>query len=205
MSSVTFDDGLASLYTHAWPVLEQHRIPATIFLVAKTLTPEGKAVDWIDNPPAHKLETLALDQILEMQDGGIEFGSHSHAHADLTGLSEKECEQDLRSSRELLADLLGRPVTLLAYPRGLHNEMVHRAARRAGFEFGFGTSKPPPNRGSLAIPRVGVYPSNGLISLQIKSSRWYPAIRTSRALGRLRGSGTKGEGRAGPRQSDAAP
>ena len=185
MSSVTFDDGLASLYTHAWPLLRKNRIPATIFLVAQTLAPEGKTVDWIDNPPGHDLETLALEQILEMQESGIEFGSHSYAHLNLSELTEEECERDLRASRELLEDLLRRPVPLLAYPRGLHNPRVHRAARRAGFEFGFGTSKPPQARGPLAIPRVGVYPDNGPLSLRMKSMSLYSAIRTSRVLGRL--------------------
>ena len=29
---VTFDDGFESVYEHAWPVLREFRIPATIFV-----------------------------------------------------------------------------------------------------------------------------------------------------------------------------
>ena len=186
-AAVTFDDGLSSLYEHAWPVLERHGIAATIFLVAQTLTPHGKRVDWVDNAPPGGLATLDVDQVLEMQDAGVEFGSHSFAHRDLTELSDDECRRDLLESREVLEDVLGRAVPLLAYPRGLHDARVHVAAQRAGFDFAFGTSKPPPTRGPLAIPRIGVYPTNPPWSLRIKSSSLYPPLRTSRRLAALRG------------------
>ena len=181
-SAVTFDDGLASLYEHAWPVLQRHGIAATIFLVAETLTQSGREVDWVDEPPAGGLVTLTRDQVLEMRAAGIAFGSHSYAHRDLVDLSDEECRRDLSRSKEVLEDLLGEPVRMLAYPRGLHNERVHVAARRAGFEYAFGTSKPPEVRGPLAIPRIGVYPGNPPVSLWLKSSSLYPPVRTSRRL-----------------------
>lgn len=180
MSAVTFDDGFESLYEHARPVLEKHRIPATVFLVAKTLTGEGQKVDWATPPADRELTTLNLDQVLEMQASGAVFGSHSYEHRDLVDLGDDECERDLRMSRELLEDLLGRPVRLLAYPRGLHDERVHVAAARAGYEHAFGTSKPVRPVGPLAIPRIGIYPSNGTFSLRLKSARLYPRLRTSR-------------------------
>ena len=188
-SAITFDDGFESLYTHAWPLLRRHRLPATIFLVAQTLAPEGKQVDWAAGPPGRALTTLDTEQILEMQAAGISFGSHSYAHRDLVDLSDEDCERDLRMSRDLLEELLGRPVRTLAYPRGLHDQRVHRATARAGFEFAFGTSKPVDPPGPLAIPRIGVYPNNQAMSLRLKSSRLYPPVRTSRAWPTRRSSG----------------
>ena len=181
-SAVTFDDGLDSLYEHAWPVLQRHGIAATIFLVAETLTPGGRKVDWVDEPPPGGLKTLTREQVLEMRAAGISFGSHSYAHRDLVELGDDECREDLARSREVLEDLLDEPVQMLAYPRGLHDERVHVAARRAGFDFAFGTSKPPTTRGPLSIPRIGVYPGNPPSSLWLKSSSLYPPVRTSRRL-----------------------
>ena len=42
ITAVTFDDGFASLYTHAYPALAARAIPWTVFLVAETLTPTGR-------------------------------------------------------------------------------------------------------------------------------------------------------------------
>jgi peptidoglycan/xylan/chitin deacetylase (PgdA/CDA1 family) len=156
--ALTFDDGFRSVFRHAFPVLMRHRLPATIFLVAQTLTPEGRPVDWVDDPPPWRVTALTFEEVREMQEAGVRFGSHSYAHHDLTALSEEECERDLRASRELLEDLLETRVTLLAYPRGLHDDRVRSAAARAGFAQALTLPDRPEPIGPFAVPRVGVYP-----------------------------------------------
>lgn len=201
MVVLTFDDGFASLADHAFPVLAAAQMPATVFLVAETLTPQGRTVDWVeawDNPPEAPLPTLTLDQVLMMQEAGITFGSHSFAHHDLTGLGEDECVQDLVQSRELLESLLGRPVPFLAYPFGRHNEQVHRAAQMAGYQHAFTLPDVPEPAGPYALPRMGVLPNAGMAMFGVKTSWWYPRVRVTppyaaaRALvrrGRLRVGG----------------
>lgn len=185
-TALTFDDGFRALHEHAFPVLRRLGLPATVFLVAKTL-PEGSAVDWVtERDVPHPVPTLTLDQVLEMQDGGVRFASHSWAHHDLTGLGEAECERDLHDSRERIEDLIGRPVPYLAYPKGRHDERVRRAARRAGYSHAFTLPEAAERRGPFAIPRVGVYPGNGLGAVRLKLSRPYLAARTSRAFPTVR-------------------
>jgi peptidoglycan/xylan/chitin deacetylase (PgdA/CDA1 family) len=196
MVVLTFDDGFATVYEHAFPILKASGLPATVFLVAETLSPEGRTVDWVapwDNPPPTPLPTLSLDQILEMQEAGISFGSHSYAHHDLTRLGEQECERDLADSRELLESLLGRPVPFLAFPFGRHDERVRRAARRAGYQHAFSLPDVPEEADPHALPRMGVLPPMGLGMLAIKTSSWYPRLRVTppyaaarRLLGRAR-------------------
>jgi peptidoglycan/xylan/chitin deacetylase (PgdA/CDA1 family) len=178
-AALTFDDGFAALHEHLLPVLLRERLPATVFLVAQTLSPGGKPVDWVDTPGTEPLRTLTLDQVLEMQDAGVTFQSHSWAHTDLTALSEEDCERDLRDSRELLSDLLGRAVTLLAYPRGRHSEAVRRAAERAGYSAAFTLPERPERPGPYAVPRVGMHRGNGPWVLRVKAARPYLALRTS--------------------------
>lgn len=178
-TAITFDDGYRALYDHAFPVLRRLGLPVTVFLVAKTL-PAGSAVDWVtERPLPRPIPTLTLDQVLELQEAGVAFGSHSWAHHDLTTLGEEQCERDLRESRELLEDVLRRPVPHLAYPKGRHDERVRRAARRAGYSHAFTLPEAAEARGPHAIPRAGVYPGNGLGALRLKTTRAYVAARTS--------------------------
>lgn len=178
-AALTFDDGFAALVRHALPVLQLHRLPATVFLVAATLTPQGHPVDWVDRPGSEPLNTLSREEVLHMQDCGVSFQSHSFAHRDLTQLSHAECVADLRDSRELLADLLGRPVRMLAYPRGRHDAQVRAAAQQAGFQHAFGLPESAEKPGAHAIPRVGIYRGNSTATVCVKSSRAYLPVRTN--------------------------
>ena len=181
-TAITFDDGLEGVHRYALPALAVHALPATVFLVAATLTGGGREVDWIDDPPPEPLPTLSRAQVLEMQAAGITFGSHSYAHRDLTRLSADECESDLRASREVLEDLLGRPVQWLAYPRGLHNDQVRQAAARAGFTHAFTLPQGREAVMAHALPRVGIWARDGIAALRLKTSDWYAAFRGSRAF-----------------------
>ena len=181
LTALTFDDGFSGLHQHAWPVLSRLGVPATVFLVAQTLTAAGQPVDWVDTSPSYELTTLSLEQVLEMQSAGISFESHSCSHADLTQLSFEDCVRDLRESRELLESLLGRLVRLLAYPRGRHNAAVRSAARRAGYSHAFTLPETREEPGPYSVPRVGLYHGNGLTDLRIKSARPYLQLRTGPA------------------------
>lgn len=186
MTALTFDDGFTSLYEHALPVLTHRRLPATVFLVAQTLSSKGQPVDWVDTPPNYELTTLDIEQVREMQAAGVRFESHSNTHADLTQLSFDDCLRDLRESRELLESLLGHPVRMLAYPRGRHDTGVRAAAARAGYSHAFALPEQHETPGPYAVPRVGIYHGNSIANLRVKAARPYVRLRTGRAYQVLR-------------------
>jgi peptidoglycan/xylan/chitin deacetylase (PgdA/CDA1 family) len=181
LAAITFDDGFTGVHEHALPVLRRLRLPSTVFVVAETLLPGGKAVDWVEDRGAPSFRTMTLEQVREAQDQGVRIGSHSYSHHDLTTLSEAECERDLRQSREVLEDLLGVPVPYLAYPRGRHNAVVRRAAAAAGFTHAFTLPERAEPVGDHAIPRVGVYDGNSVTTVRIKERPAYLRVRTSTA------------------------
>lgn len=177
LAVMTFDDGFDGVLHHALPVIRQHGLPATVFLVAQTLTGEGLAAHWVRTPPTGPITTLTRDQVLEMRDQGIDFQSHSWAHLDLVDLSYDACVEDLRRSREVLEDLLGSKVSHLAYPRGLHDAEVRRAAERAGFSHAYSLPEQTEQPGPYAVPRVGINRGNGVGTFAAKSARSYLAVR----------------------------
>lgn len=180
VSALTFDDGFASVHEHALPILTRLELPAAVFVVAETLTPSGRAVDWVlDPPPDRPLRTLTAEQILEMRDGGFVVGSHGSSHRNLTLLSDRECERELKESRELLEAVLEVPVSFLSYPGGRHDRRVWRLAERAGFTHAFTLPERREPVGPFAVRRVGVYRGNTLPMFRLKATPWYLSARTS--------------------------
>jgi peptidoglycan/xylan/chitin deacetylase (PgdA/CDA1 family) len=182
--AVTFDDGFASVYEHAMPILQRYEVPAAVFLIGRTF--HDPNVDWVDRPPAFPLRVLDRGQVREMRDARVSFGSHSYSHADLTTLGYAACLADLRRSREVLEDVLAHEVRFLAYPRGRHNADVRRAAARAGFTHAFGMSVPAREHGPYAVPRVGIYPTDRPATLSFKTHPWYGSMRASGAYAHVR-------------------
>lgn len=177
-AALTFDDGFAALAGDAFDQLTRLVLPSTVFVVAETLTPQGRPVDWVDTPPPHRLSTLTAEQLVEMDRAGVRVESHSYAHLDLTTLGFDACVDDLRRSRELLEDLLNRRVRHLAYPRGRHDQVVRDAARRAGYDYAFSLPEKREPVGAHAVPRVGIFRGNGLAAMRVKCARPYLGVRT---------------------------
>ena len=65
-----------------------------------------------------------------MRDRGIEFGSHTLTHPDLTRLDSSGIEHEIRKSKEIIEDFLGMPVSSFAYPYGRYNEESMEAVRQ---------------------------------------------------------------------------
>jgi peptidoglycan/xylan/chitin deacetylase (PgdA/CDA1 family) len=183
-TALTFDDGYDGMVRHALPELAQLGLPATLFLVTGALDGSVRPEEWLDprdlgNAP---VDVVGVADLLELADGGWTLASHSHTHRDLTTLTEAECLEDLRTSRQILEEALGRPATWLAYPRGRHAAHVRRAATRAGFTHAFGLPERRERPSVMSIPRVGLYRGDGVRALRAKLSGWYLPFRTSPAF-----------------------
>ena len=126
---LTFDDGFENFYTTAFPVLEEYGFQATVFLVTEFC---GKNNDWEGNPPNFPPSKLmSWSQVKELSSRGIEFGSHTLTHPDLTRVSEARAKREVVESKATIEDALGRPVTDFAYPYGKFNNSVRQVAAQS--------------------------------------------------------------------------
>jgi peptidoglycan/xylan/chitin deacetylase (PgdA/CDA1 family) len=113
---ITFDDGLESVYRSAFPILQEHGFPATVFIVAGSV---GLENSWPGQP--REIPTFAMmswEQIQQLDRSGIEIGSHTLTHPRLGLLTDYQKEVEIRSSKEILEERLGHPVESFAYPYG---------------------------------------------------------------------------------------
>jgi peptidoglycan/xylan/chitin deacetylase (PgdA/CDA1 family) len=148
---VTFDDGFASVYEHAFPVLKRHRQRATIFMTPDRDSPNFRFY-------AHRDRPLTDDQLHELQAGGVDIESHGLTHRSLPDLDDRELRDELEESRARLEATTGRRVRYLAIPGGAYDGRVKRMARIAGYEAVFCMRKGSAGLDGdpLALPRMVV-------------------------------------------------
>ncbi len=125
--AITFDDGFRNILDHGFPILQRYGFPATIFLVTDYC---GKTNDW-PGQPLHikRYPLLTWDEIREMSQAAIDFGSHTQTHPDLTMLPAHRVDEELLGSKKRIEDTIGRPVDLFAYPYGIFDHAVRNAAQ----------------------------------------------------------------------------
>ena len=121
---LTFDDGFKNFYTEAFPILNDHGFRATVFLVTDFC---GKHNDWAGNPPElPRSEILNWSEVRELSEKGVEFGSHTRTHPDLTRTSDAAMEDEIVNSKSALDDALGSETASFAYPFGRINDAAKR-------------------------------------------------------------------------------
>lgn len=159
---VTFDDGYADNVTNALPSLRRYGFVATAFVVSDYVGTDH-VFSWdipkIDRgADAEAFRTLTWEQVEELADAGVEVGSHSCTHPELTAVTAETCADEVLRSRRDLSARLGQDVVSFCYPRGKLDEDVVAAVDRAGYDAAVVTAK----RSGIPLSpftlrRVGVY------------------------------------------------
>jgi peptidoglycan/xylan/chitin deacetylase (PgdA/CDA1 family) len=123
---VTFDDGTADVVDVAVPILERHRVPATLFLATDfvergiAFPDDGRPTSWAALADAVATGVLAV-------------GSHTHTHALLDRLPDDEVADELDRSIGLIGDRLGVEALDFAYPKAVAGSSPAAAQVRSRF------------------------------------------------------------------------
>jgi peptidoglycan/xylan/chitin deacetylase (PgdA/CDA1 family) len=112
---LTFDDGYESVYREAFPILQALGWPATVFLIAgsvSTFDDDARLPTWKER------RMLSWGQVREMHRAGIAMGGHTQSHPHLTHLTEDEIAAELVGSKRAIEEALGSSIRSFAYPYG---------------------------------------------------------------------------------------
>lgn len=116
---LTFDDGYGDFYTGAYPILKKYNVKATQYAIA----------GFLDRP--NHLTTAELEEIA--QSGLVEIGAHTVDHLWLKGQPLARVSYEVSKSKEILEQIIHKPVISFAYPFGAFDLQALTAVKDAGF------------------------------------------------------------------------
>jgi len=128
--ALTFDDGFRNFFDHAFPVLQRHGFPATVFAVSGFC---GGRNDWPSQPRNSGipiLELMGWHELQQIARAGISVGCHTATHPRLSLLSDAQLDDELHGSRAAIEDRAGMLADTFAYPYGDFDPRVRQAVSR---------------------------------------------------------------------------
>lgn len=194
---LTFDDGCRCFAEHAFPELQRRKMTATLFAVSGEL---GGSNGWDRAAGEREERLLGAEELRRLADSGIEIGSHSRTHRDLTSCPAAELAAEVAGSRQDLEAALGVPVRTFCYPYGRLDERARAAVAAAGYLAAVGIQALPGARAGdpFALPRMIVNPGESRFERRLKANGLYPLYSRLPRLGLLRAL------RRAPRKAGAA-
>lgn len=127
---LTFDDGFQDFEDNAFPLLQEHKMTGTVFLVSNQI---GKTNEWDEKIGDVRYPLMNKESILRLHSQGIEFGSHTLSHVRLTSENADTQAREIQQSKTDLESLLSFPITTFCYPYGSYDDLSVRLAREAGY------------------------------------------------------------------------
>lgn len=119
--SLTFDDAFVSFGDVAAPLLADHGMPSTLFVVADAV---GKTNRWPERPDrgVPELPLLGWDALGRLHAQGVEIGGHSRTHVNLARLTHGRLRDEVVGGAERIKTEIGYTPAAFAYPYGAVND-----------------------------------------------------------------------------------
>ena len=147
---LTFDDGYEDNYTVLLPMLEERGMKATVYMVTNSIGRKGY---------------LSWNQLRDMQNRGIELGSHTANHQPLTSLERDKQAEEMKLSKLLMEWNGLKTIFTFSYPNGAYDEGMPELLKENEYltavtgDGGLNTFKTNPyllQRTNIPHPRLGL-------------------------------------------------
>lgn len=125
---ITFDDGYKDFIDNAFPILKKYNLYATVFIVYELF---GKEANWSLNV---KDEILMDKKDIEfICKNGMNIGSHTSSHVDMTKLSDTELQTELEKSKLFLEEYK-QSIISFSFPWGRYGRREVLYLEKSGFD-----------------------------------------------------------------------
>ena len=155
--AITFDDGLESFERIAAPLLREHGLPATLFVVTGAV---GTTNVWGGRADAGipVFGLIGWESLGRLAAEGVSIGAHTCTHPDLARIGRDAVEREIVASKTALARELGVDATTFAYPYGALCDAARDVVARE-FRYGVTTrlAMLAPHDDPAVLPRLDSY------------------------------------------------
>jgi peptidoglycan/xylan/chitin deacetylase (PgdA/CDA1 family) len=119
---LTFDDGYASQYINAFPILKKYSFKATFFIYT----------DCIDKYPA----CMTSKEVKDLVANGMRIGNHTLHHAYLPKYSDEEIKREIEINKIKIMDIVGISSfeNVFAYPYGGRDDRVEDIVKSLDYQ-----------------------------------------------------------------------
>jgi peptidoglycan/xylan/chitin deacetylase (PgdA/CDA1 family) len=171
--AITLDDGYNDNFSHVYPYLKRHSLPATVFVSTGYVGHQFLLGGF-------SLKMLSWDQIVEMSRSNVAIGAHTVTHPDLCKESHENARRDIKMSKEQIEGRTGKRVRYMAYPSDRFNHDIIELVRSLGFDGAFG-GEGLVRRGdcTLALNRIQVDRFTSFLMFRArmtKATLWYNEV-----------------------------
>ena len=146
---LTFDDGYQDTYDVAFHNLKSNEQIGVFYIIS----------GFLGRP-----EFMTAPEVKEISDAGMEIGSHTIDHPDLTKLSAEKLSTELIESKSKLESIIGRTIVSFCYPAGQQNAAVDAAVANAGYKTATTTNMAisSTSEEKFALSRLRINPEDSL-------------------------------------------
>jgi peptidoglycan/xylan/chitin deacetylase (PgdA/CDA1 family) len=127
---LTFDDGYANNHQYALPVLSKHGFTATCYAVSDMM--DGRN-EWDQGLGIPQKPLMGVQQWRDWIASGMDVGSHTRRHCDLTKIDKELAWQEIDESKRELERILGCEVRHFCYPYGKYEDEHLEMVKEAGY------------------------------------------------------------------------
>ena len=183
---LTFDDGLAGVYQHAFPILREYGFPAVLFLVTGYC---GQKNNWPGQPEDFRgMPMVTWEQVRELERGGVTIGAHTINHPRLDQLPAVEIQRELQGANESITACINKPVEWFAYPYGRYNSLVRKEVQSL-YHGACSTQLTAIKKDSdrFQLPRIDAYYLLNPFAFRLLNSRAFPFYLAIRRILRAAG------------------
>jgi peptidoglycan/xylan/chitin deacetylase (PgdA/CDA1 family) len=160
---ITADDAHKTVYSDMFPLVRKYKIPVTLFIYPSAVSNASYTMTW--------------EQLYELQKTGLfDMQSHTFWHPNFKKEKkklkpeeyQKLVDAQLVKSKASLEKRFGSSVDVLAWPFGIYDQELEKAAEKAGYVTAFSIERrlANPSEAIMAQPRYLMVNGDGIKNLE---------------------------------------